>query len=66
MQEHNWVMNFLKMRLLAIEKVPNSSDRSENEQAKNDLNEFVSNLKKHLREEEQVVFPLALRAEVAG
>ena len=65
MQEHNWVMDFLKKRLLTIGKVPNSSVRGEYEQAKNDLNEFVSNLRKHFREEEQIVFPLALRAEVA-
>lgn len=65
MQEHNWVMNFLKRQLLTIEKVPNSSDRGEYGQAKSDLIEFVTNLRKHFREEEQVVFPLALRAEVA-
>jgi hemerythrin-like domain-containing protein len=64
-QEHNWVMNFLKNRIITIEKVSASSDPDEYEKAKNDLNEFVSNLRKHFKEEEDIVFPLALRAEAA-
>jgi hemerythrin-like domain-containing protein len=64
-QEHNWVMNFLKNRIITIEKVSASSDPDEYEQAENDLNEFVSNLRKHFKEEEDIVFPLALRAEAA-
>lgn len=64
-QEHNWVMNFLKNRIITIEKVSASSDPDEFEQAKNDLNEFVNNLRKHFKEEEDIVFPLALRAEAA-
>jgi hemerythrin-like domain-containing protein len=64
-QEHNWVMNFLKNRIITIEKVSASSDPDEYEQAKNDLNEFVSNLRKHFKEEEDIVFNLALRAEAA-
>jgi hemerythrin-like domain-containing protein len=62
-QEHNWVMDFLKNRIIMVEKVSASSDPDEYEQAKNDLNEFVSNLRKHFIEEEEIVFPLALRAE---
>ena len=65
-QEHNWVMNFLKNRIITIEKVSASSDPDEYEQTKNDLNEFVSNLRKHFKEEEDIVFPLALRAEAAA
>jgi hemerythrin-like domain-containing protein len=65
-QEHNWVMNFLKNRMITLEKMSASSDPSEYRQAKNDLNEFVNNLRNHFKEEEQVVFPLALRAETAG
>ncbi|MGH9982879.1 MAG: hemerythrin domain-containing protein [Nitrososphaeraceae archaeon] len=64
-QEHNWVMNFLKNRIITVEKVSASSDRGEYEQAKNDLNEFISNLRKNFKEEEEIVFPLALRAEAA-
>lgn len=62
-QEHNWVMDFLKNRIIMVEKVSASSDPDEYEQAKNDLNEFVNNLRKHFKEEEEIVFPLALRAE---
>jgi hypothetical protein len=29
------------------------------------LNEFVSNLRKHFKDEEDIVFPLTLRAEAA-
>jgi hemerythrin-like domain-containing protein len=65
MQEHTWVMNFLKNRRKMVEKASASSDPSELEQAKNDLNEFVTNLRKHFQEEEEIVFPLALRAEAA-
>jgi hemerythrin-like domain-containing protein len=65
-QEHNWVMNFLKNRMITLEKMSASSDPREYRQAKNDLNEIVNNLRNHFKEEEQVVFPLALRAETAG
>jgi hemerythrin len=61
--EHNWVMDFLKNRIIMVEKASASSDPDEYEQAKNALNEFVGNLRKHFKEEEEIVFPLALRAE---
>ena len=48
-QEHNWVINFLKNRIITIEKVSASSDPDKYEQARNDLNEFVSNLRKTLQ-----------------
>jgi hypothetical protein len=63
MQEHNWLMNFLKNRLTTLEKVSAFSVLEEHEQAKNDLNEFVTNLRAHFKEEEQIVFPLTLKAE---
>ena len=66
MQEHNWIMNFLKNRLTAIKKVSASSHPIESENAKGDLNEFVNNLRKHFEEEEQIVFPLTLKAESAN
>ena len=65
MQEHNWVMNFLKNRMNIINKTATSSNPDEYEQAKNDLNEFVYNLRNHFNEE-QIVFPLALKAEASG
>ena len=60
MQEHNWVMNFLKNEIIMIKKVPASSNAVEHEQAKNDLNEFVSTLRNHFKEEEEIVFPLTI------
>lgn len=65
MQEHNWVMNFLKNRIIIIKKTSTSSNSDEHEQAKNDLNEFINNLRNHFKEEEEIVFPLARRAEAA-
>jgi hemerythrin-like domain-containing protein len=66
MQEHNWVMNFLNNRLMLIKNAATSSDSAEKEKAKGDLNEFVNNLRKHFKEEEQTVFPLTLRSQSVG
>ena len=66
MQEHNWVMNFLNNRLMLIKNAATSSDSAEYEKAKRDLNDFVNNLRKHFKEEEQIVFPLTLRSQSAG
>jgi iron-sulfur cluster repair protein YtfE (RIC family) len=65
MQEHNWVMNFLKNRIIIIKKTSTSSNSDEHEQAKNDLNELINNLRNHFKEEEEIVFPLVLRDEAA-
>jgi hemerythrin-like domain-containing protein len=65
MQEHNWLMNFLNNRLMLIKNAAASSDSAEKEKAKGDLNEFVDNLRKHFKEEEQIVFPLTLRSQSA-
>ena len=65
MQEHNWVMNFLKNRIIIIKKISTSSNSDEHEQAKNDLNELINNLRNHFKEEEEIVFPLVLRDEAA-
>jgi hemerythrin-like domain-containing protein len=73
MQEHNWLVDFFKNKLIVIESVANSKIVSQtqneyyadkNEQSKKELNEFVTNLKSHFYEEEQVVFPLALKADL--
>jgi iron-sulfur cluster repair protein YtfE (RIC family) len=69
MQEHNSVMNFLKNGLIGIEKTvkfdseiqPRQHDK---EQTKKELIEFVTNLRKHFLQEEQIVFPLALKANL--
>lgn len=71
MQEHNYVINFFKNKLTTIEENTKPSyleplqEGEEYKQAKNELNEFITNLKSHFIEEEQVVFPLALRASLA-
>lgn len=66
MQEHNWIMNFLNNRVILIKNAATSSDPAENENEKGDLNEFVNNLRKHFKEEEQIVFPLTLRSQPPG
>lgn len=69
MQEHNWVLNFFKSKLVSIEQnaMPLSSEFTQNrdyEQVNDELNEFITNLRSHFAEEEQIVFPLALRANL--
>ena len=70
MQEHNWVLNFFKNKLTSIEnrktylKSQAEGEEEYNKQAKKELNEFVANLKSHFLEEEEIVFPLALRANL--
>ena len=69
MQEHNWVMDFFKNKLEAIENRINSEIDSKNhtdkkEQSKKELTEFITNLRSHFSEEEQIVFPLALKANL--
>jgi hypothetical protein len=72
MQEHNWVMNFFKNELGAIENRTNFKIDSQtqeddhvdkNEQSKKEVNEFVTNLRGHFSEE-QIVLPLALKADL--
>ncbi|HEY9387910.1 MAG TPA: hemerythrin domain-containing protein [Nitrososphaeraceae archaeon] len=70
MQEHNWVMNFLKNRLTGIEKTvkfdseTQPQQQHDEEQTKKELIEFVTNLREHFLEEEQIVFPLVLKANL--
>ena len=65
MQEHNWVVDFLKHVLGNIEHEVNQGNQYQQQQedVKNNINEFVNNLRNHFSEEEQVVFPLALKAD---
>jgi hypothetical protein len=70
-QEHNWVMEFLKSNLLFFERARSnnsslSSDSKDFKDAKKNMNEFVINLRKHFEEEELIVFPLTLRAEATN
>jgi iron-sulfur cluster repair protein YtfE (RIC family) len=73
MQEQNWVINFFKNKLIAIENKINSKIDSQIEESnyidtkkqfKKELSEFVTNLRSHFSEEEQIVFPLALKADL--
>jgi iron-sulfur cluster repair protein YtfE (RIC family) len=71
MQEHNWVLNFFKNTLVSIESIEQNatslnieSPKTEYKQARYELNEFITNLRSHFMEEEQIVFPLALRANL--
>ena len=73
MQEHNWVIDFFKNKLMAIENKINSKIDSQIEESnyidtkkqfKKELSEFVTNLRSHFSEEEQIVFPLALKADL--
>ena len=77
MQEHNWVLDFFKNKLTSFEnrKTPSYSEsqaegegeeKEYNNQAKNELNKFIANLKSHFLEEEQIVFPLALKANLSS
>ena len=66
MQEHNWVVDFLKHKLQNIENEGRQQEKQHNQQyrqiVKNEVKEFVANLHNHFSEEEQIVFPLALKA----
>jgi iron-sulfur cluster repair protein YtfE (RIC family) len=69
-QEHNYVINFLKINLTEIEnrktldlESSSSSTSTKYDEDTKSINEFISNLRKHFLEEEQIVFPLVLKAE---
>jgi hemerythrin superfamily protein len=68
MQEHNWVVDFLKHKLQNIEGEINQQHSQQiqlqiQEKIKGEINEFIANLRNHFSEEEQIVFPLALKAD---
>ena len=69
-QEHNYVINFLKINLTEIEnrktldlESSSSSTSTKYDEDTKSINEFISNLRKHFLEEEQIVFSLVLKAE---
>jgi hemerythrin superfamily protein len=68
MQEHNWVVDFLKHKLQNIEGDINQQHSQQlrlqiQQKIKGEINEFIINLRNHFSEEEQIVFPLALKAD---
>ncbi len=70
LHEHNWVVDFLKHRVPFLENTiyqqqqQNKQDKQFQQETENEINEFVTNLKNHFEEEEQIVFPLALKADL--
>ena len=54
-QEHNWIMEFFKHKLPQLKTMPR-------QQAKQELTQFIQNLRSHFSEEEEIMFPLVLRA----
>ena len=68
MHEHNWVVDFLQHRIPSMEdsnnRQQNKQDKQYQQKTQNEINEFVTNLKNHFEEEEQIVFPLALKADL--
>ncbi len=68
MQEQNWVVDFLKHRVASMEdnnyRQQNKQDKQYQQKTQNEINGFVTNLKNHFEEEEQIVFPLALKASL--
>ena len=67
-QEHNWVVDFLQHKIPTMEydnnRQQNKQDKQYQQKTQNEINEFVTNLKNHFEEEEQIVFPLALKADL--
>jgi len=66
-QEHNWVVAFLKHKIPNMENhiyQQNKQDQQYQQIVQNEINEFVTNLRNHFSEEEQIVFPLALKADL--
>jgi hemerythrin len=44
-------------------KKKQQQQQQQQEKVKNDISEFIVNLRNHFSEEEQIVFPLALKAD---
>jgi hemerythrin-like domain-containing protein len=66
-QEHNWVVDFLKHKIPNMENhisQQNEQDQQYQQAVQKEINEFVVNLRNHFSEEEQIVFPLALKANL--
>lgn len=65
-QEHNLVVDFLKHKLQNMEDEihqQNMKEQGFEQEIKRQISEFITNLRNHFLEEEQIVFPLALKAD---
>lgn len=57
-------MDFLKHKLQSTEKETHQQyfqQQQQQQKVKNEINEFISNLRNHFTEEEQIVFPFELK-----
>ena len=66
-QEHNGVVDFLKHKIPNIDNhiyQQNEQDQQYQQAVQKEINVFVLNLRNHFSEEEQIVFPLALKANL--
>ncbi len=66
-QEHNWVVDFLKHKIPNMENhiyQQNEQDQQYQQAVQKEINDFVVNLRNHFSEEEQIVFSLALKANL--
>ena len=54
-QEHNWIVDFIKKTIPKLASMPR-------QEADSEIMQFVQNLRRHFSEEEQIMFPLALKA----
>ena len=61
MQEHNSVLEFFNDKLDKI--VKEKGEPANNRKGRDQIQEFIQNLKVHFDEEEKIVFPLALKAD---
>lgn len=54
-QEHNSIMDFIKKTIPKLSSMPR-------QQAKQEVTQFILDLRNHFLEEEEIMFPLALKA----
>lgn len=54
-QEHNWIADFIKKTIPKLSLMPQ-------QQAKQEVTQFILDLRNHFLEEEEIMFPLALKA----
>lgn len=54
-QEHNWIADFIKKTIPKLSSMPP-------QQAKQEVTQFILDLRQHFSEEEEIMFPLALKA----
>jgi len=56
-QEHNWIVDFIRKTIPKLASMPQH-------QAEQEVTKFIQNLRSHFSEEEQIMFPLAIKASL--